>query len=41
MLTYLHINGNGDDKLWNDKRTIAFAYGAQFNIKRPYFMQEQ
>lgn len=34
MLTYLHINGNGDDKLWNDKRTIAFAYGAQFNIKK-------
>lgn len=32
-LSSLHLNGNGDDKLWNDKRTIAFAYGSQFNIK--------
>lgn len=32
-LTYLHISGNGDDDLINARRTIAFAYGSQFNIK--------
>lgn len=33
-LTYLHINGNGDDDLINARRTIAFAYGSQLNIKK-------
>lgn len=27
----LYSNGNGDD-LWNDKKNIAFAYGAQYNF---------
>ena len=29
----LHNNGNGnDDDFWNDKRSIAFAYGAQYSF---------
>lgn len=28
----LHSNGSGDDDLLNDKRNIAFAYGAQYNL---------
>lgn len=28
----LHSNGNGDDNKWNDKRSIAFAYGAQYSF---------
>lgn len=28
----LHSNGSGDDDLLNDKRSIAFAYGAQYNL---------
>ncbi|SEH83326.1 hypothetical protein SAMN02927937_01678 [Paenimyroides aquimaris] len=28
----LHSNGNGDDDLLNDKRSIAFAYGAQYSF---------
>lgn len=27
----IHHNGNGDDE-WKNNRTIAFAYGAQFNL---------
>lgn len=26
--------GNGNDDRWNDKRTIAFAYGAQYSFKQ-------
>ena len=28
----LHSNGNGDDNKLNGKRSIAFAYGAQYNL---------
>lgn len=30
----IHSDGNGDDgdDKWNDKKTIAFAYGAQYNL---------
>lgn len=28
----LHNNGNGDDNKLNDKRNIAFAYGAQYSF---------
>lgn len=28
----LHSNGSDDDDLLNDKRSIAFAYGAQYNL---------
>lgn len=28
---YGNDNGNGDDK-WRDRKTIAFAYGAQYNL---------
>lgn len=28
----LHNNGNGDDNKLNDKRNIAFAYGAQYSL---------
>lgn len=31
-LVVLHSNGNGDDDLLNDKRSIAFAYGAQYSL---------
>ncbi len=32
-LLALHSNGNGnDDDFWNDKRSIAFAYGAQYSF---------
>lgn len=26
------LHGNGDDDKWNDKKNIAFAYGAQYNL---------
>ena len=28
----LHSNGNGNDNKWNDKRSIAFAYGSQYSF---------
>src|SRR5690606_6147318 len=31
-LLALHNNGNGDDDKLNDNRSIAFAYGAQYNL---------
>lgn len=31
-LAVLYRNGNGDDTKLNEKRNIAFAYGAQYNI---------
>lgn len=32
-LLALHSNGNGNDEdFWNDKRSIAFAYGAQYSL---------
>lgn len=29
----LHNDGNGDDE-WKNNKTIAFAYGAQYNLKK-------
>lgn len=30
--TLVALYGNGDDNKWNGKKSIAFAYGAQYNI---------